>query len=135
MSIGTSGRQGGNLESQISIKLLYFLISCDFRPLINFSFLSVPVAQILYLSINPLYLTYAQITLSSCTYNIYPLYNFYTPCSGVSRSSLEGCQSGSTVLPNVSLSLNNLLSLFQIDSTVQWITSVLSITLQQNLLL
>ena len=40
---------------------------------------------------------YKPFVLNLCTdystfmYSIYPLYFFYTPCSGVSRSSLEGC--------------------------------------------
>ena len=38
------------------------------------------------------------------------------------------------LLKDANLSINNLLSLFQIDSTVQWVTSVLSITLQLNVL-
>ena len=62
MSMETTGRQVGNLESQISNKLQHFLLNFNFR-----LYISAPVIQILFLCINPSYSAYVRITLSSCT--------------------------------------------------------------------
>ena len=45
----------GILDHRSQINFSTFLISFNFQVLINFSYLSVPVASILYLSINPSY--------------------------------------------------------------------------------
>ena len=67
MSTETTGRQVGNLKSQISDNLYYFLISFNRQLHVNFSYPSVPVERILHPRVNSLCSIYVQITLSSCT--------------------------------------------------------------------